>query len=55
MTLYLNDENYPTVHIGMYRRDGDTCMAVVDGEPTALVTRSKVVDLMEAVNAIVLR
>lgn len=54
MTLHLNDENYPTVHIGLYRRDGDSCMAVVDGEPTALVTRSKVVDLVEAVNAIVL-
>lgn len=54
MTLYLNDENYPTVHIGLYRRDGDSCMAVVDGEPTALVARSKVVDLVEAVNAIVL-
>lgn len=54
MTLHLNDENYPTVHIGLYRRDGDSCMAVVDGEPTALVARSKVVDLVEAVNAIVL-
>ena len=54
MTLHLNDENYPTVHIGLYRRDGDFCMAVVDGEPTALVARSKVVDLVEAVNAIVL-
>lgn len=54
MTLHLNDENYPTVHISLYRRDGDYCMAVVDGEPTALVTRSKVVDLVEAVNAIVL-
>ncbi len=54
MTLHLNDENDLTVHIGLYRRDGDFCMAVVDGEPTALVTRSKVVDLVEAVNAIVL-
>lgn len=54
MTLHLNDENDPTVHIGLYQRDGDFCMAVVDGEPTALVTRSKVVDLVEAVNAIVL-
>ncbi len=54
MTLHLNDENYPTVHIGLYRRDGDTCMAVVDSEPIAVVTRSKVVDLIESVNAIVL-
>lgn len=54
MTLYLDDENYPTVDIGMYRRDGDSCMAVVDGEPIALVARSEVVDLVEAVNAIIL-
>ncbi len=54
MTLHLKDENYSTVQIGLYRRDGEFCMAVVDGEPTALVTRSKAVDLMEAVNAIVL-
>lgn len=54
MTLYLDDENYPKVHIGMYRRNGDSCMAVVDDEPTALVVRSKVVDLVEAVNAIIL-
>lgn len=54
MTLHLNDENYPTVHIGLFRRDGDSCIAVVDGEPIAFVARSKVVDLVEAVNAIVL-
>ena len=54
LTLYLNDDNFKTVHIGLYRQDGDHCIAVVDGEPTALVARSKVVDLVEAVNAIVL-
>lgn len=54
LTLYLYDENYETVQIGLYRQDGESCMAVIDGKPTALVARSEVVDLVEAVNAIVL-
>ncbi len=36
------------------RYDGAYCLAVVDGQPTALVTRSQVVDLQEAVYAVVL-
>ena len=36
------------------RYDGTCCLAVVDGQPTALVTRSQVVDLQEAVYAVVL-
>lgn len=54
LTLYLNDENYESVHIGLYRQDGESCMAVIDGKPTAFVARNKVVNLVEAVNAIVL-
>ena len=54
LTLYLDDENYETVQIGLYRQDGESCMAVVDGKPTAFVARSEVVNLVEAVNAIVL-
>ena len=38
----------------MYRYDGTNCIAVVDGEPVSLVSRSLVVDLVEAVNSIVL-
>ena len=38
-----------------YRYDGNKCLAVVDGEPVSLVDRSHVVDLIEAVNAIVLK
>lgn len=40
--------------IELYRHDGEDCLAVVDGETFALVPRSDVVDLIEAVNAIVL-
>ena len=54
LTLHLDNEAFPTVEISLYRYDGSSCLAVVDGVPTALVERSQVVDLVEAVNAIVL-
>lgn len=55
MIVHLDNENYPEVELEFYRYDGEHCLAVVDGEPTALVSRSDVVDLVEAVNAIVLK
>ena len=54
LTIYLDNENYPEVRIQLYRYDGKDCIAVVDGVPTAVVERSSVVDLMEAVNSVVL-
>lgn len=54
LTVYLDNENYPQVRIELYRYDGSNCLAAVDGEPVSLVGRSKVVDLIEAVHAIVL-
>lgn len=54
LTLHLDNENYPEVTVDLYRYDGSYCLAVVDGEPVSLVERSYVVDLVEAVNAIVL-
>lgn len=54
LTIHLNNENFPTVKLQLYRHDGSNCLAVVDGIPTALVKRVYMVDLMEAVNAIVL-
>lgn len=53
-TIYLDNENYPEIHIQLYRYDGNSCIAVVDGEPVAFVERAKVIELMEAVNSIVL-
>ena len=38
----------------MYRYDGEQCLAMVDGQSVSLVPRSDVVDLIEAVNALVL-
>ena len=54
LTLHLDNENYPEVTVNLYRYDGTYCLAVVDGTPVSLVERSYVVDLIEAVNAIVL-
>ena len=54
LTVHLNNENFPEVRIEFYRYDGERCLAVVDGKPLAFVARSSVVDLMEAVNGIVL-
>ena len=54
LTVHLDLEGAPTVTIDLYRYDGTNCLAVVDGEPVCLVSRSAVVDLVEAVNAIVL-
>ena len=54
LTVHLDRDGGPSVQIDLYRRDGAQCLAVVDGEPAALVDRAGVVELVEAVNAIVL-
>lgn len=54
LTVHLDNEKYPEIAIGLYRYDGTNCLAMLDGEPIALVPRSQVVDLIEAVNVIVL-
>ena len=54
LTVRLDREGEPAVQIGLYRYDGASCLAVVDGESVSLVDRSDVVALIEAVNAIVL-
>lgn len=54
LTLQIDNENQPEVKIELYRYDGSQCLAVVDGEPVSLVDRSRVVDLIESVNAVVL-
>ena len=53
-TLYLENENCPEVSVKLYRYDGELCLAEVDGKPVSLVRRSYAVDLIEAVQAIVL-
>ena len=54
LKLHLDNKTYPEVSVELYRYDGSNCLAVLDGKPLALVDRSHVVDLIEAVHAIVL-
>ncbi len=54
LIVHLDNENFPQVEIKLYRYDGSRCLAVVDSESVSLVERTAVVDLIEAVHAIVL-
>lgn len=54
LKLHLDSENFPTVEIRLYRYDGSNCLAIVDGDPVALISRSSVMELVESVQAIVL-
>ena len=54
LRVTLDNENVSSVEIAIYRYDGSFCLVTVDGTPTALVSRSAAMDLVEAVNAIVL-
>lgn len=42
------------MEITLYRYDVSDCLAAVDGHPFAKISRSDVVELIEAVNAIAL-
>lgn len=55
LTIYLDNANFPEVKIQLYRYDGSACIAVVDGKSVAFVERDCVVDLIEAVNHVVLK
>ena len=54
LTLYLDNENFPTFTLTLYRYDGENCIATVDGEPVAFVSRSQTVDLVESVRTLTL-
>lgn len=54
LTLHLDNETFPTVSIRITRYDGELCLVEVDGETVSLVSRSEAMDLVEAVQAIVL-
>lgn len=54
VTLYLENEEFPEIRLIFYRYDGEYCLAVADGETVCKVMRSDVVDVIEAVHAIVL-
>ena len=52
--MHLDNEDSPTFTLTLYRLDGMNCIATVGGKPVALVSRSKTVDLIEAVNELAL-
>ena len=54
LTIHLDNKDFPTFTLTLYRHDGTNCLATVDGEPVAFVPRSKTVDLIEAVNKVTL-
>ena len=54
LTAVLDLDGSPEIGITLYRADGESCVAEVDGEQIGTVPRSQAVDLIEAVNAIVL-
>lgn len=54
LTVYLENESFPTFTLTIYRYDGTNCIAAVNGKPVAFVSRSMTVDLIEAVNELTL-
>lgn len=54
LTVYLDREGADAVRIKLYRHNGETCIAEVDGESVCLVDRADVVSLIESIHAITL-
>lgn len=54
VTIHLDNAYFPTFVLSVYRYDGTNCIAEVDGVPTAFVSRSQTVNLIEAVNGLIL-
>lgn len=54
LIVHLDNDNYPQVEISLYRYNGNYCLAGIDGKTIARIPRSRVVTLIESVNAIVL-
>lgn len=54
LTLLLDNEDFPTVTLQITRYDGELCLASVDGESVCLVSRADAMDLVEAVQTIIL-
>ena len=51
LVIHLDNEDFPTFTLTLYRYDGENCLAAVDGEPAAFVSHAQTVDLVEAVRA----
>lgn len=54
VTLRLDNATRESLSIALYRHDGEVCLAEVDGESTAFITRAQMSKLKEAIYAAVL-
>lgn len=54
LTVYLDNADFPSFTLTLYRYNGENCIAAVDGKAAAFVSRSQTVDLIEAVNRLTL-
>lgn len=54
LTVHMDNEEFPSITLTLYRYDGADCVAELNGNPIALVSRAKTVALIEAVNAVIL-
>jgi len=54
LVFNLNNASFPKVSVEIYRYDGTNCLVVIDGKTVGLLERTSVVNLIEAVNQIVL-
>jgi len=54
LTFQLDSEYNSSLTIDIYRLDGTNCLAVINGETMGLIGRAGVVDIIEAVNSLVL-
>ena len=52
--MHLDNKGFPTFTLTLFRLNGTSCIAVVDGKTVALVSRSQTVDLTEAANKLTL-
>ena len=54
LIFHRNTESYQTVELEFYQYDGSYCISVLNGEELNYTSRTAVVDLKEAVNAVIL-
>lgn len=54
ITVHLDNKDYPTLTLCAYQYDGENCLVALNNTTLGFAKRSLVVDLQEAVNAVVL-
>lgn len=54
LTVHLDNKDYPELTLTAAQYDGENCLVTLNGETLGFAKRSLVVDLQEAVNAVVL-